>query len=176
MKLVFTAISTAMVISVAACGGTPTASHGAAPTPSTAVSPSTAPRTPESATLIPPLIHGVHQSGQTAVTIVVNPDGSVDSYIWLTGGAAARAEYITTATGVLEGSWNANGKSAGTFRLSCNAKDDVVSTQKVPGHKNPVSLNVGREPGACVGGRLSALVAAVDQAKANRFSYVVRKS
>ncbi len=121
----------------------------------------------------PPLAGDEHK-GSSLETIVVNPDGTVDTYTF--AGALARAEYINTPGGVAEGTWGPDGKMTGAFDLSCSSSDDVVDTQRVPGHSKPMSANLGVVPGACTGGHMTALGYAKAFARNGHWSFAVVKA
>ncbi len=105
---------------------------------------------------------------------MVNRDGTVDTYTF--AGAVARAEYINTPGGVAEGTWAADGKMTATFDLSCTSSDDVVDTQRIPGHAKPLSVNLGVVPGACSDGRMTALGYAKAFAHNGHWSFAVVKA
>jgi len=125
-------------------------------------------------TFVQPPLTAVHPNGTSQETIVVNPDGTIDTYTF--AGAVARAEYINTPGGVAEGTWAPDGKMSGTFDLSCSSSDAVVDTQPTPRHSKPLTVNLGVIPGACANGHMTALGYAKAFANNGHWTFVVVKA
>lgn len=172
------------LLAVAGCASTSTPT-GASPggRPASASASTTAPASSATGkgtsgswnvTFVEPPLTDIHPSGTSLETIVVNRDGTVDTYTF--AGAVARAEYINTPGGVAEGTWAADGTMTGTFDLSCTSSGDVVDTQRIPGHTKPLSVNLGAMPSACSDGHMNALGYARAFAHNGHWSFTVVKA